>query len=60
MVPQPVKAVVLLFPISEKYETRRKEEDVKIAQEGQHPIDPTIIWIKQTVSAVHWLMLLWR
>lgn len=26
-----------------------KEEDAKIAKDGQHPIDPTIIWIKQTV-----------
>ncbi len=49
MVPQPVKAVVLLFPISEAYEKARKEEDAKIAKDGQHPIDPTILWIKQTV-----------
>ena len=49
MVPQPVKAVVLLFPISKEYEAKRKAEDERIAREGQHPVDPTIIWIKQTV-----------
>ena len=49
MVPQPVKAVVLLFPITKEYEAKRKEEDKKIAKEGQHPIDPTLVWIKQTV-----------
>ena len=48
LVPQPVKAVVLLFPISE-YEAARKEEDVQIREKGQHPIDETILWIKQTV-----------
>jgi len=50
MVPRPVKAVVLLFPISEAYEKKRKEEDVKIAKEGQPPIDSTILWIKQTIG----------
>ncbi|EKM50356.1 uncharacterized protein PHACADRAFT_263608 [Phanerochaete carnosa HHB-10118-sp] len=50
MVPQPVKAVVLLFPISKEYEEKRKAEDEKIAKEGQHPIDPTIVWIKQTIQ----------
>lgn len=50
MVPQPVKAVVLLFPISKEYEEKRKAEDERIAREGQHPIDPTIIWIKQTIQ----------
>ena len=49
MVPQPVKAVVLLFPISKEYEEKRKAEDARIAKEGQHPIDNTIVWIKQTV-----------
>ncbi|KAI0343185.1 peptidase C12 ubiquitin carboxyl-terminal hydrolase 1 [Trametopsis cervina] len=50
MVPQPVKAVVLLFPIGEEYEKKRKEEDAKIAKEGQFPLDPTILWIKQTIG----------
>ncbi|KAJ6621320.1 peptidase C12 ubiquitin carboxyl-terminal hydrolase 1 [Mycena sp. CBHHK59/15] len=49
MVPQPVKAVVLLFPISEESEAKRKAEDAKIIQ-GQAKLDPTILWIKQTIS----------
>ena len=49
MVPQPVKAVILLFPITPDYETKRLTEDRQIKEEGQHPVDPTIIWIKQTV-----------
>lgn len=51
MVPRPVKAVVLLFPISELSENKRKEEDEKVKQEGQSLVDPTIFWIKQTVHA---------
>ncbi|KAG5337580.1 hypothetical protein C0989_009305 [Termitomyces sp. Mn162] len=50
MVPQPVKAVVLLFPISEALENKRKEEDEKIKNAGQPHLDPTILWIKQTIS----------
>ncbi|KAJ7801916.1 peptidase C12 ubiquitin carboxyl-terminal hydrolase 1 [Mycena olivaceomarginata] len=48
--PQPVKAVVLLFPISPESEARRKTEDEAIASKGQPELDPTIIWIKQTIS----------
>ena len=50
MVPQPVKAVILLFPITESVETRRKQEDEKVKNLGQHPIDPTVFYIKQTAS----------
>lgn len=49
MVPKPVKAIVLLFPISETLENKRKEEDAKLAQGEQPDIDPTVVWIKQTV-----------
>ncbi len=49
MVPQPVKAVVLLFPINTAYETTRKEEDTRALAGGLPPIDNTILWIKQTV-----------
>jgi hypothetical protein len=41
-------AVILLFPVSESRERRRKEEDSNVAQ--QTPVDPTIFFIKQTVS----------
>ena len=50
MVSQPVKAVILLFPISDAYEQKRREEDERIAGQGQHAIDPTVFWMKQTVS----------
>ncbi|KAJ7077899.1 hypothetical protein B0H15DRAFT_861344 [Mycena belliarum] len=50
MVPQPVKAVVLLFPVSPESETRRKAEDEEILRKGQPELDPTIFWIKQTIS----------
>lgn len=50
MVSQPAKAVILLFPITEPYEQKRREEDNRIAEEGQHPVDPTLFWMKQTAS----------
>ncbi|KAI0715987.1 cysteine proteinase [Cerioporus squamosus] len=50
MVSQPVKAVILLFPITEDYEQKRREEDEQIAAQGQYAIDPTVFWMKQTIS----------
>jgi len=50
LVPQPSKALLLIFPLSEKLEEARKAEDLKIASEGQHKLDPTIIFIKQTIG----------
>ena len=52
MVPGPVKAVVLLFPIEPEGEERRKRDDARIAIEGQPKLDNTIFWVKQTVSFV--------
>ena len=52
MVSKPVKAVILLFPISDAYEQKRREEDERIAREGQAAIDPTIFWMKQTVRSL--------
>lgn len=52
MVPQPVKAVILLFPVLDQVDPKRDEEDARIAKEGQHPIDSTVVWIKQTVSPI--------
>jgi len=49
MVPKPVKAVILLFPIRGKLKELRQQEEAKIKEEGQVPIDPTVFWIKQTV-----------
>ncbi|RPD64349.1 cysteine proteinase [Lentinus tigrinus ALCF2SS1-7] len=50
MVSQPVKAVILLFPITAAYEQKRREEDERIETQGQHAIDPTVFWMKQTIS----------
>ncbi|KAF9552077.1 peptidase C12, ubiquitin carboxyl-terminal hydrolase 1 [Agrocybe pediades] len=50
IVPKPVKAVILLFPIDEDGEARRKAEDERIAREGQPKVDNTIFFIKQTIS----------
>ncbi|KAI0331473.1 cysteine proteinase [Cubamyces sp. BRFM 1775] len=50
MVTQPVKAVILLFPITDAYEQKRREEDARITAEGQPPVDSTLFWMKQTIS----------
>ena len=49
MVPGPVKAVILLFPIDAEGEEKRKRDDARIATEGQAKLDNTIFWVKQTV-----------
>ncbi|CAO1636219.1 unnamed protein product [Parajaminaea phylloscopi] len=50
MVPQPVQAVLLLFPVSKGYEQRRLEEDkgVEIAERGAE--EGEMIWWKQTIG----------
>ncbi|TFY68213.1 hypothetical protein EVJ58_g1144 [Rhodofomes roseus] len=50
MVPKPVKAVILLFPIAQTIENRRKVEDERVKNQGQHPVDPTVFYIKQTIG----------
>lgn len=54
MVPGPIKAVVLLFPIEPEGEEKRKRDDARIAKEGQPMLDNTVFWVKQTVSAFYW------
>lgn len=49
LVAKPVKAVILLFPIRGKLEELRKQEEAKLKEEGRVPVDPTVLWIKQTV-----------
>ncbi|KAF8328398.1 peptidase C12, ubiquitin carboxyl-terminal hydrolase [Cantharellus anzutake] len=39
----------MVFPITEKLQDLRNEEDEKIEKEGQHEIDPSVIFIKQTI-----------
>jgi ubiquitin carboxyl-terminal hydrolase L3 len=52
MVSQPVKAIILLFPLSDTIMAKQTEEEKKIAAEGQPDINPSILWIKQTVSPI--------
>lgn len=49
VVPRPVRAVLLLFPIDEAGESLRKYQDELIAKEGQLKVDDTIFWVKQKV-----------
>ncbi|OCT92654.1 ubiquitin carboxyl-terminal hydrolase isozyme L3 [Xenopus laevis] len=48
MVPRPVCAVLLLFPVTEKYESFRTEEEEKIKSHGQE-LDSSIYFMKQTI-----------
>ena len=58
MIPGPVKALILLFPIEPEGEEKRKREDARIATEGQPMLDNTIFWVKQTVSCQFFSFLL--
>lgn len=48
MVPRPVCAVLLLFPITEKYEAFKKEEEERLKTEKQDNSD--VYFIKQTIG----------
>ncbi|KAF9035229.1 hypothetical protein BJ165DRAFT_1510924 [Panaeolus papilionaceus] len=50
MVPGPVKAVVLLFPIDDESDAKRRVEDERIKKEGQPKLDPTVFWMKQKIG----------
>jgi ubiquitin carboxyl-terminal hydrolase L3 len=53
MVPQPAKAVILLFPLTDDFKKKRDARYAKKLEEiGTGHIDPTIVWIKQTVRLV--------
>nr|XP_046215226.1 ubiquitin carboxyl-terminal hydrolase isozyme L3 [Oncorhynchus gorbuscha] len=49
MVPRPVCAVLLLFPVTEKYESFRLEEEAKIKAQGQE-VSPDVYFMKQTIG----------
>lgn len=49
MVEQPVKAVILLFPLSDLLEVKRKEEDLRFKAQAQSLLS-SVFWIKQTIS----------
>ncbi|KAI8597151.1 ubiquitin carboxyl-terminal esterase L3, isoform CRA_d [Dissophora ornata] len=48
-VPQPVHALILLFPVSPKYQEYCKEEQQKIDQQGQ-TVSPKVIFYPQTIA----------
>lgn len=51
MVTRPVKAVLLIFPISEQIETKRKADDEAMRKDGLSPhVDQTVIYIQQKVG----------
>ncbi|KAL9708997.1 ubiquitinyl hydrolase 1 [Leucoagaricus gongylophorus] len=50
IIPKPIKAVILLFPSNSLIKTKQEEFDEEIAEEGQHPIDQTVIYVKQYVE----------
>lgn len=50
MVPQPVKAVIVLYPWPGQWQEAEVEEDERFKREGQTAIDPNVVWIKQTVT----------
>ncbi|CAG8502074.1 16732_t:CDS:2 [Acaulospora colombiana] len=49
MVPQPVKAVLILFPINDAHEQHSKEEAERIQEKGQE-VSSEIVFYKQTIS----------
>jgi hypothetical protein len=52
MIPQPIKAVILVFPLNEDFEKKKDAQYArKLEQVGKGHIDPTVIWIKQTVRS---------
>ncbi|KZP14110.1 cysteine proteinase [Athelia psychrophila] len=50
MVPQPVHAVILLFPLTKEMEEKRRGEEAKFASDTPPPVDPGVIYIKQTIG----------
>ncbi|KAM6985706.1 ubiquitin carboxyl-terminal hydrolase isozyme L3 [Aplochiton taeniatus] len=49
MVPKPVCAVLLLFPVTEKYESFRLEEEARIKAQDQE-VSPEVYFMKQTIG----------
>jgi len=51
MVPQPVLAIVLLFPITVNSEQHKKDEDERIKKDGQF-VNDKVYFTKQTVETL--------
>ncbi|XP_072542029.1 ubiquitin carboxyl-terminal hydrolase isozyme L3 isoform X2 [Salminus brasiliensis] len=49
MVPRPACAVLLLFPVTEKYESFRLEEEAKIKAQGQE-VSSEVYFMRQTIG----------
>uniref|UniRef100_A0A8C7Y8P0 Ubiquitin carboxyl-terminal hydrolase n=1 Tax=Oryzias sinensis TaxID=183150 RepID=A0A8C7Y8P0_9TELE len=49
MVPRPVCAVLLLFPVTEKYEAFKQEEEERLKEQPQE-VSPDVYFIKQTIG----------
>ncbi|KAI8996807.1 hypothetical protein BDB01DRAFT_3755 [Pilobolus umbonatus] len=49
MIPQPVKAIIFLFPITEAYEKFKLEEEIHLSKYEQN-ISPKVIFFKQTIQ----------
>ncbi|XP_067890422.1 ubiquitin carboxyl-terminal hydrolase isozyme L3 isoform X2 [Heterodontus francisci] len=49
LIPRPVCSILLLFPVTEKYEAFKQEQEAKIKAEGQK-VDPQVYFIKQTIN----------
>ncbi|KAL7881778.1 hypothetical protein AOLI_G00086260 [Acnodon oligacanthus] len=49
LVPRPVCALLLLFPVTEKYESFRLEEEAKIKAQGQE-VSSEVYFMKQTIG----------
>ncbi|KAJ2918923.1 hypothetical protein MD484_g1549, partial [Candolleomyces efflorescens] len=50
IVPKPTKAVILLFPDVPEAKAHQKEENERIARDGQPHLDPTVFYVKQTIG----------
>ncbi|KAJ8523142.1 hypothetical protein ONZ45_g377 [Pleurotus djamor] len=50
LIPQPVKALILIFPDLGEVKARNDSEDESVKQIGAFPVDPTLVWIKQTIN----------
>lgn len=49
MLPQPVEAIIFLFPITEAYEKYKNEEEARLTKLEQS-ISPDIVFFKQTIE----------
>lgn len=49
-VPRPAHALLLVFPVSETYETFRREEDKDKQEYSGHGAEEEVIWYKQTIG----------